>query len=243
MKLKKRKILKIAAISVPALLLLVIGAFYMYTLDYYRADEAAVQAIASQENSVDSLEKMWVFYPEQGQSSDSALIFYPGGKVEAAAYAPLLKQLSQQGITCVLLKMPFNLAVFDMNAADRVFEQLPLSEVKHWYIGGHSLGGAMASSYASKHVDKLEGMILLGAYSVGATELPTLAIYGSEDMIMDSAKLDNTPNQHVIEGGNHAYFGNYGEQKGDGLATITREEQQRQTVEEIIDFILDEEKK
>ncbi|WP_339158643.1 alpha/beta hydrolase [Paenibacillus sp. FSL W8-0186] len=237
-KVKKR--LKIAVTIVFALLLLAAGAFYVYTLDYYRADEAALQAMAGEENSIVTKDKMWIFYPEQ-QASDTALIFYPGGKVEAAAYAPLLKQLSQQGITCVLMQMPFNLAVFDMNAADRVFEQLP--EVKHWYIGGHSLGGAMAGSYAGKNAGRFEGMILLGAYPVGATELPTLAIYGSEDMILNTAKLEDTLNQHVIEGGNHAYFGNYGEQDGDGAASITREEQQRQAVENIMAFILDEEKR
>ncbi|MNJ48340.1 hypothetical protein D3C77_435310 [compost metagenome] len=80
-------------------------------------------------------------------------------------------------------------------------------------------------------------MILLGAYPVGNAEIPTLAIYGSEDMILDTTKLDSTLNQHIIEGGNHAYFGNYGEQKGDGIATITREKQQWQTVEEIVKFI------
>lgn len=232
MPLKVKKRLKIAATIVFASLLLAAGAFYIYTLDYYRADEAAV--MAGEENSIVTKDKMWIFYPEQ-QASDTALIFYPGGKVEAAAYAPLLKQLSQQGITCVLMQMPFNLAVFDMNAADRVFGQLP--EVKHWYIGGHSLGGAMASSYAGKNTGRLEGMILLGAYPVGAAELPTLAIYGSEDMILNTDKLEDTPNQYVIEGGNHAYFGNYGEQDGDGTALITREEQQRQTVEAIADFL------
>ncbi|WP_199925772.1 alpha/beta hydrolase [Paenibacillus bouchesdurhonensis] len=240
MQSKAKKRLKITAISILAFLLLVVGVFYIYTLDYYRADEAAVQAIAGEENSVVSKDKMWIFYPEKQQASDTAMIFYPGGKVEATAYAPLLEQLSREGITCILVKMPFNLAVFDINAADHVFEQFP--EVKRWYISGHSLGGAMASSYASKHIDKLEGMILLGAYPVGPTELPMLAIYGSEDMILDTTKLGDVPNQYVIEGGNHAYFGNYGEQDGDGMASIAREEQQRQTVEGIITFILEEEK-
>lgn len=239
MKAKTKKRLKITVISIVALLLVVAGAFYIYTLDYYRADEAAVQAVFGEEKGVVSLENMWVFYPDQQQTSDTALIFYPGGKVEATAYAPLLMELSRNGLTCVLLKMPFNLAVLDINAADRVFKQLP--EVKHWYIGGHSLGGAMASSYAGKHNDKVQGMLLLGAYPVDDTEIPTLAIHGSEDMILDKTKLKAVPNQYVIEGGNHAYFGSYGEQDGDGTAAITREEQQRQTVEEIISFINEQE--
>ncbi|GIO86825.1 hypothetical protein J25TS5_37570 [Paenibacillus faecis] len=169
------------------------------------------------------------------------LIFYPGGKVEAAAYAPLLQKLAQHGITCVLMEMPFNLAVLDANAADRAFAQLP--QVKRWYIGGHSLGGAMAGSYAGAHADKLEGLILLGAYSAAALpeDLPTLAIYGSEDRVLDRSKLPVSPNTLLeIAGGNHAYFGDYGEQKGDGTAAISREEQQRQTAEAIVKFMTDD---
>ena len=175
-----------------------------------------------------------------GSLGSPGLIFYPGGKVEAAAYAPLLQKLAQHGITCVLLEMPFHLAVLDTSAADRAFAQLP--QVKRWYIGGHSLGGAMAGSYAGAHADKLEGLILLGAYSAAAIpeDLSTLAIYGSEDRVLDRSKLPVSPNTLLeIAGGNHAYFGDYGEQKGDGTAAISREEQQRQTAEAIVKFMTD----
>ena len=40
----------------------------------------------------------------------------------------------------------------------------------------------------------------------------------------------------MIEGGCHAYFGMYGEQKGDGRATITHTEQIAQTVEAIVEL-------
>lgn len=40
-----------------------------------------------------------------------------------------------------------------------------------------------------------------------------------------------------IEGGNHAWFGNYGKQEGDKTASISREEQQQQAVEEILQMI------
>ena len=82
----------------------------------------------------------WVFAPE---SPTAGLIFYPGGKVENTAYAPLLHDLAEGGILCVLVKMPCNLAVLGMNAADGIPECFP--EVTDWYIGGHSLGGAMAA--------------------------------------------------------------------------------------------------
>jgi len=131
--------------------------------------------------------------------------------------------------------MPFNLAVFDVNAADRIYSKFP--GIVNWYIGGHSLGGAMASSYADKNTDKIKGLILLGAYSVGSADISTLAIYGSNDGVLDRSKLAGTDNVLEIAGGNHAYFGNYGEQKGDGKAEITREQQQEHAAEAITDFI------
>lgn len=241
MRLKTRKRLKIFSFSIIGIIVVILGGFYIYTLDYYRADDQAQEVMAgteTEENRVQKLDNMWVFYPDEEKDSDTGLIFYPGGKVEATAYSPLLAQLSQSGITCVLIKMPFNLAVFDIHAADRVYKQLP--SIQKWYIGGHSLGGAMASSYANSNSDKIEGLILLGAYPVGQSNVPVLALYGSEDKVLNRSKLDATDNKREITGGNHAYFGNYGEQKGDGTATITREQQQRETVEEVAAYILDE---
>lgn len=244
---KWKKGLQYAAIGLAAFLLAAGGGFWIYAQDYYRADAAARQVLAEPQGKVEALEKMWVFRPDPEQTGrerdggSPGLIFYPGGKVEAAAYAPLLQKLAQHGITCVLMEMPFNLAVLDANAADRAFAQLP--QVKRWYIGGHSLGGAMAGSYAGAHADKLEGLILLGAYSAAAIpeDLPTLAIYGSEDRVLDRSKLPISPNTLLeIAGGNHAYFGDYGEQKGDGTAAISREEQQRQTAEAIVKFMTDD---
>ncbi len=84
----------------------------------------------------------------------AGLIFYPGGKVEYTAYQPLMAACAERDILCVLVEMPFNLAVFDINAADGIQEQYP--EVGHWYIGGHSLGGSMAASYLSKHTEKFD---------------------------------------------------------------------------------------
>ena len=70
-------------------------------------------------------------------------------------------------------------------------------------------------------------------------QIPTLALYGSEDGLLNKEKLEGTANVIEIPGGNHAYFGNYGEQRGDGAATITREEQQRITAQEISAFVKD----
>ena len=131
--------------------------------------------------------------------------------------------------------MPFRLAVFDSNAADKVYNAVP--GVSRWYIGGHSLGGAMASSYVAGKEERLSGLILLGAYPVNDSPIPTLCIYGSEDLMLDKTKLAGVTNVLELTGGNHAQFGNYGTQQGDGVATISREEQQTKAAAAMLAFL------
>ncbi|WAA11264.1 alpha/beta hydrolase [Fervidibacillus albus] len=228
----KRRI-RIILITFLTIVAIAIGGFFLYTSNYYRADAAAV-SILSDEN-VQHEDGMWVFYPDVDVDQKVGLIFYPGGKVEETAYAPLLAKLTEKGITSVLIEMPFHLAIFHIDGADDVYEKFP--EIDHWFLAGHSLGGAMASSYASEHEDQLSGLILLGAYPTDELMIPTIAIYGSEDQVLDKEKLKVVENRIEITGGNHAGFGNYGEQKGDGTAQITNDQQQELTVEHIVTFI------
>lgn len=159
----KRKIrpIKIAIIAFSTLLIALVGAFYVYTLDYYKSDSTALDVISNSKN-IEIIDNVYVFRAESENDMNIGLIFYPGGKVEATAYAPFLKALSDEGINCVLVEMPFNLAVFNINAANNVINKFP--EIKKWYLAGHSLGGAMASSYVEKNSNKLAGLILIGAY-------------------------------------------------------------------------------
>ena len=155
--------------------------------------------------------------------------------MEGTAYLPLLDQLRQTGLTCVLVEMPFHLAIFDADAAEDVMEQFP--DIQHWYIAGHSLGGAMASQFAADHPDEIDGLILLGAYLYGDySPEDTLTVYGSLNQSVED-EIDYTENVVEIQGGNHAQFGNYGPQKGDAPATISAEEQQARTVEAVAEFI------
>lgn len=95
----------------------------------------------------------------------------------------------------------------------------------------------MASKFASDHPDRVNGLILLGAYIYGDYALEnTLTIYGTLDGLV-AEDIDYTTNTVPIEGGNHAQFGNYGPQKGDLTATISTQEQQVQTVAAIEAFI------
>lgn len=230
--LKQR--LRMAAIITLAVLAVLTGGFLWYASDYYRAEDTAL-AVLAQEDSITVRDNLTILSPSY--PTDTAVIFYPGAKVEGAAYLPLLDQLRQTGVTCILVEMPFHMAIFDPDAALDVIPQFP--EIRHWYIAGHSMGGAMASQFASSHPDQADGLILLGAYLYG--DYPpedTLTIYGSLNQSVED-KIDYTENIVEIEGGNHAQFGNYGPQKGDLPAGISAEEQQRQTVEVIQSFLAD----
>ena len=207
------------------------GAFFWYVSDYYRAEDVALEVLA-QDSTIEVQDNLTILSPSY--PTDTAVIFYPGAKVEAEAYLPLLDQVRQLGVTCILVHMPFRMAIFDANAAEEVIPQFP--DIQHWYMAGHSMGGAMASQFAADHPNEVDGLILLGAYIYGDyPEEDTLTIYGSLNQSVED-HIDYTENIVEIEGGNHAQFGNYGPQKGDLPATISAEEQQAQTVEAIEAF-------
>lgn len=68
----------------------------------------------------------------------AGIVFYPGGKVQAEAYAPLMRDLADRGLLCVIVCMPSNLAVLDANGADGVQGRFPA--VRRWILMGRSLG-------------------------------------------------------------------------------------------------------
>ena len=240
---------KLVSIFLVLILVLGIGCF-VYISDYYHATEDAIAVLQQSSNDtaeVIVLEKdgMMVFLPRGG--TDTGMIFYPGGKVEYSAYAPLLYRCAEMGITCVLLELPGNLAVLDMNAAEGIPERY--THVNSWYLAGHSLGGAMASSYLTEHKDAYEGIVLLAAYATESLQgEKVLSIYGSEDSVLNMEKYEankvNLPEDYtevVIEGGCHAYFGAYGAQDGDGEPSISAEQQWEMTVQAIAEFVKDNE--
>lgn len=238
---KKTKI--VLAMCFTVLLVIGIGT-YAYVSDYYHADETAMEAMAIMTDGV-KIEQdgdvIWFVH----ENSTVGLIFYPGGKVEYTAYAPLMRACAEQGISCALVQMPGNLAVLDADAADGLQQVHP--EITTWYIAGHSLGGAMAANYAEAHHTDFDGLILLAAYStkdLTQTTLRVLSVYGSEDEVMNREAYEknrgNLPTgttELVLDGGCHAQFGSYGPQNGDGIPTISGEEQIQQTADAISAFI------
>ena len=207
--------------------------FFFYTEHYYHADAQARTALQSGDGVTVSQAALGYLF--DGPGTEDLLIFYPGAKVEEIAYAPLLHRIAAEGMDVCLVEMPFRLAVLAPNRADRVMET---EEYANWYIGGHSLGGAVAANYASDHGEKLRGLVLLASYATHPLDpgLQVLLVEGSEDGVVNRAKLEAGMQYlpadavfYTIPGGNHAQFGSYGPQRGDGEARIAPEEQWAET--------------
>lgn len=213
-----------------------------YVNDYYHSDETVQDCMEG--NTLVQVKNIEDGLFIDGPGDKNALIFYPGAKVEYTAYLPLLSELAEQGVDSFLIKMPCNLAFLGKNKAGDIMDSYDYSG---WYLSGHSLGGAMAAAYAAEHLDNLKGLVLLAAYPTKELKVESfsaLSLYGSEDGVLNMEKVEQRrlymPSDYTeicIDGGNHAQFGNYGAQKGDKAAAISREDQQSQTVEAICKMV------
>jgi dienelactone hydrolase len=180
----------------------------------------------------------WIVFHPTGADPQTGFIFYPGGRVDYRSYAPALEEIAAQGYLVVLTRMPLSLAIFGSDAANGVMAAFP--QVTHWAIGGHSLGGAMAARYAYLHPGVVDGLVLYAAYpakdnSLASGHLKVISIYGTDDQVASRAKreayreyLPASTQWVEIKGGNHAQFGSYGLQPGDGAAEIDAQTQWKQ---------------
>lgn len=186
-----------------------------------------------------------VFRPT-GRAPTVGLILYPGGKVPPPAYAPAARAIAARtGALVEIVDVPFNFAVFAIDAPDRVIEREP--GIRQWAVGGHSLGGAMAAQYVATHPGRVEGLLLWASYS--ATDLSTsgvqvASIFGALDpgapRFSGPAARANLPAGTVftaIEGGNHEQMGWYTGQPDDARPTIDRATQGERVVAASVTFL------
>ncbi len=189
-----------------------------------------------------------VFRPVQAEPA-TGLIFYPGGRVSPEAYAPLGRAVAEASHLAVIPAMPLNLAVLNPNAAGGLMEAHP--QVKTWVIGGHSLGGVAAARYAHDNPERVDGLLLIAAYPEAGVDLsgrglPVAIIYAELDGLSTVAEVEASfaslpadSAKRKIAGGNHAQFGWYGPQSGDNPARIGRDEQARQTLDAVLELLLE----
>ena len=213
------------------------GTAAVYVSIHYPADEDALNTFSGA--GAPALRETEGAYFIDGPGEDTALVFYPGAKVDPEAYFPLMKKIAEKGIDCFVVRPPFRLAIFDPDAAGRIIDKY---KYQRWIVSGHSMGGVCAASFAAGDPDRTDGVVLLAAYPGSQMDksIRLLSIYGSEDMVLDRDQYNNSRSlfppdyrEIVIKGGNHSGFGNYGEQRGDGTALISRKKQQEQTAEAI----------
>ena len=216
-------------------------AFGIYVGSYNHADVSANKYLEStSEVEVNKIDSGYYF---NGSGSKDAIIFYPGAKVEATAYAPLLFELAKSGVDTFLIEMPCNLSFFGKNKASDIIDEY---KYDNYYLMGHSLGGAMGATYVASNPDKFKGLILLASYSTKKIpdSVNVLSIYGSNDGVLNmehykenKSNLPSSTIEYVIEGANHSGFANYVTQSDDHLASITYSLQQELTKNKILEFI------
>jgi len=225
--------------------ILVAGLIQMFSPLPDRSDPA----LRTPTSSMDIYEEGEDLYFLPAGSEDAALgfILYPGAKVPKEAYSYLGRAVAEAGYPAVLLGVRLGFAIFDTKAASRSMAALP--GVRKWVLAGHSLGGVAASDFARKHQDLVDGIVFLGSYpsasgSLAETRIRVLSISATNDMLATQEKigkartlLPDSTSYVRIAGGNHAQFGDYGTQKGDGAAEIPPSRQQRSVMESVLTLL------
>ncbi len=229
---------RVRAIGIGALasLLVVVLGFLIWANTPYRADRAAtLEVFRNSDISVTTVDEGILMQPIADSidlpENPVGLIFVPGARVEAHAY---LLQLSgvveEHGVTVLITQPTLNLAFFDLRTVDDFTTAAP--EIDRWFVGGHSLGGVRACLMVPG--TDLEGLVLFGSYcanDLSDSGLRALSIAGENDLLSDLTTIEGAapllPSDAefvVIEGANHASFGDYGDQSGDGERTISSEQ-------------------
>ena len=238
MKIFKRILLGLLAVTV----LLGLG-FIVWAETPLGPTPEALSALESDSQVIVTIDDYITFQPSNLQPV-TGFIFYPGGRIDYRSYAAPLHEIASQGYLVVLVPVRLNMAFFDINAAQPVFASHP--EMQNWAVGGHSLGGVASALFAKNHPE-IDGLIFWASYpaddSLKNSDLKMLSIYGTNDMA-GMAKFDETKTlltadarYVVIDGGNHAQFGDYGPQPGDNVAIISRDDQQKQIIEASVNFL------
>ena len=106
----------------------------------------------------------------------------------------------------------------------------------------------MAARYALRNPNRVNGLVLMGAYSAGGDDLsgltlPVLDLAAEHDGLATVAKVQDGLSRlppdtqlETVDGSVHAFFGRYGPQRGDGIPTVTRTQAEAQITEDLRAF-------
>ena len=182
--MKKYKKLLIILGSIISFILILVAVFSIYFGNYYHAVNVD-EYLESNDKVLVNDDNYISFIPKDNEIK-GGIIFYQGAKVENKSYSELMYKLALEGYATFIVDMPFNFAIFGVNKADEIIKDY---DIDNWYLMGHSLGGAMATSYVSQNTDKIAGLILLASYSTeDLSDTKVLSIYGSNDLVLNMEK-------------------------------------------------------
>ncbi len=246
-RLSTKTIWRYLIIGLLALLLAAAGGFVLWASNPAQPEPQAFNSFQSGNGTRFEDLAGWLVFTPADSTPLTGLILYPGGRVDPRAYAPHARAIASEGFAVIIVPMPLNFAFLGINRADEVITAFPQIEV--WAIGGHSLGGAMAAEYIRNNPGRVNGLVLWAAYpgennDLSSTTIPVLSVFGDQDGLATLDDIDSSrsrlPEQTAfaqIMGGNHAGFGWYGDQSGDGTASLDKFTQQDQIVQVTVAFL------
>jgi dienelactone hydrolase len=206
----------------------------------------AVEALKS-DSLVEVAQDPWLAFSPTKNTPATGLVFYPGGRVDPRAYASLMRAIASEGYLVVVPEMPINMAVFNPNAADEIVAYY--SNIDHWVIAGHSVGGTMAAQYTEQNPEIIKGLAIWASYPANSTDIsdldiPVISIYGSREVrvndtsVRERAHLLPEDTLYLrIEGGDHHQFGSYQIDPKDHLATTSRASQHQQIIQATLEIL------
>ena len=210
----------------------------------YKPGQLALDSLVSDDKVEITVDGNITFTPK-GIEATKGFILYPGAKVDAKAYAPLCRKIAENGYKVVILDMYLNFAMLSPNKAEKIIKEH--ENIKSWVVGGHSLGGVVASRFAANNTN-VDGVVLLASYpsndDLKQLGKDVVSIWGSKDGVINFAnlieskeKLPKDTTYVEIEGANHSQLGDYGKQKGDYDALISEEKQLEITSNSIVKLL------
>lgn len=238
MKLKKRKIFKIVWFSL-------VTVFFIWNWSTFQSRNLPRETFANNDivAVVENNDRI-TFKPKKSEQTVE-LIFFPGGLADPEAYAPLCRELAENGYACHIIKMSFRLPQRDYQKILQMFDL----KSGHYVIGGHSQGGKMAAQFVYENPGLMKGLFLLGTshprdISLSNQSIPAIKFYAKndglasvEEVLENKDKLPSNAKLILVQGGNHSQFGYLGTLFMDDKADITLEEQQAIVLENLVNFL------
>jgi hypothetical protein len=223
---RRRAVLRTVAALVVATLVVGASGFLVYANVTSAAEREPLSEVADDPAiSLDYSRDSVVMTPVS-EANGEGLVFIAGAKIEPVAYAYKLSGLVDAGYTVVIVRPFLNFGLFETRPLSAFTSLAP--DVSDWFVGGHSLGGVKACMYADS--PEVKGLVLFGSYcanDLSGSALTVVSLSGSDDGLSTPEKIDankaSLPADTTfveIEGANHAAFGDYGLQAGDGESSI-----------------------